>query len=87
LKQSEPDATLCNIGLLRGSKGWTAIAKFLGTSPACAQTWAKLWKLLESQRIVILASHSIYDQVLNPETCGGEGCGKLAQGVSAKAVL
>ncbi len=22
-------------------KGWTAIAKFLGTSPASAQTWAK----------------------------------------------
>jgi hypothetical protein len=47
LKQSEPAATLCKIGLLRGSKGWTAIAKLLGTSSASAQTWAKLWKRLK----------------------------------------
>jgi hypothetical protein len=31
-KKTAPAATL---------KGWTAIAKFLGTSPASAQTWAK----------------------------------------------
>jgi hypothetical protein len=31
-KKTAPAATL---------KGWTQIAKFLGTSPASAQTWAK----------------------------------------------
>jgi hypothetical protein len=31
-KKAAPDTTL---------KGWAAIARFLGTSPASAQTWAK----------------------------------------------
>lgn len=31
-KKTEPATTL---------KGWTAIAKFMGTTPASAQTWAK----------------------------------------------